>query len=161
MGYGQAIVVEAIATFLLVLTIMALAVDKRAPVGWAGLLIGLSVTCLVVVFGPQTGAAVNPARAFGPYATSALIGGEVPWSQFPAYVAGSLLGGLAAAVTYDLIARPRGADDAAEPAQGTQGDIEGRRVSEPDHARDEAGTAGDPASPRSGAGRDVRTDRSG
>ena len=160
-GYGQAILVEALATFLLVLTIMALAVDKRAPVGWAGLMIGLSVTCLVVVFGPQTGAAVNPARAFGPYAASALVGGDVPWDQFPAYVVGSLLGGLAAAVTYDLIARPRAARVADEPPQGTQGDIEGRRVSEHDDRAGGSGTAGDPASPRPPAGRDVRADRRG
>lgn len=126
-GYGRAILVEALATYLLVLTIMALAVDKRAPGGWAGLMIGLSVTCLVVVFGPLTGAAVNPARAFGPFAASALAGGDVPWSQWPAYIIGSLLGALAAAVSYDLVARPRDAERAAEPPQGAQGDIEGRR----------------------------------
>jgi glutathione-independent formaldehyde dehydrogenase len=43
-NYIQAIVAEAIATFLLVTAIMALAVDKRAPGGWAGLTIGLAVT---------------------------------------------------------------------------------------------------------------------
>jgi glycerol uptake facilitator protein len=42
-NYLQAIVAEAIGTFLLVTAIMALAVDKRAPGGWAGLMIGLSV----------------------------------------------------------------------------------------------------------------------
>ena len=68
-GYPQAILVEAIATYLLWLTIFALAVDTRAPVGWAGLMIGLSVTCLVLVFGPFAGAA--------------LTGGDVPWSQLP------------------------------------------------------------------------------
>ncbi len=41
-GYPQAILVEALATFLLMLTIFALAVDSRAPGGWAGLMIGLS-----------------------------------------------------------------------------------------------------------------------
>ena len=107
-GYPQAILAEALATYLLVLTIMALAVDRRAPVGWAGLMIGLSVTALVLVFGPLTGAAVNPARAFGPNAAATLFGGEVAWSQYPAYVIGSLLGALAAALSYDLIADSRG-----------------------------------------------------
>jgi glycerol uptake facilitator protein len=51
-GYSQAILVEVLATFLL-LTIFALAVDTRAPAGGAGLMIGLSVTCLVLVFGPR------------------------------------------------------------------------------------------------------------
>lgn len=138
-GYGRAVLVEAVGTYLLVLAIMALAVDQRAPAGWAGLMIGLSVTCLVVVFGPLTGAAVNPARAFGPFAASALAGGGAPWSQLPAYVAGSLVGGLAAAYSYDLIARPRDAEAAAgESAQGAQGDIEGRQVT--DRGREPAGT---------------------
>lgn len=126
-GYAQAIFVETIATYLLVLAIMGTAVDKRAPVGWAGLIIGLSVTSLVVVFGPLTGAAVNPARAFGPDASAALFGGSVAWSQLPAYVIGSVVGGVLAALSYDLIARPRDAES-AEPAQGTQGDIIGEAV---------------------------------
>jgi glycerol uptake facilitator protein len=125
-GYPRALLVEALATYLLVLTIMALAVDTRAPAGWAGLMIGLSVTCLVVVFGPLTGAAVNPARAFGPFAGAALAGGEAPWSQLGAYVVGSLVGGLAAAVSYDLVARPRDADE--PDVQGTQGEVVGRRT---------------------------------
>ena len=126
-GYPRAILIEALGTYLLMLTIMAMAVDKRAPGGGAGLIIGLSVTCLVVVLGPLTGAAVNPARAFGPLVTAALTGGEALWSQFPAYVVGSVLGALAAAFTYDLIARPRDAEAAAS-AQGTQGEVTGRRV---------------------------------
>ena len=125
-GYLQAVLAEALGTFLLMLTIMAVAVDRRAPAGWAGWLIGLSVTCLVLVFGPLTGAAVNPARAFGPNATAALLGGDVDWTQFPAYVVGSLLGALAAALLYDVLARPRSAEAGPEPdAQGTQGEVSG------------------------------------
>ena len=128
-SYPQAVLVEALATFLLVLTIFALSVDTRAPAGWAGLMIGLSVTCLVLVFGPLTGAAVNPARVFGPFVAAALFGGDVPWSQLPAYVVGSLLGGLAAALSYDAIARPRDAeDDADDEPQGTAGAVVGRRT---------------------------------
>lgn len=128
-GYGQAIAVEAVATFLLVLTIFALAVDRRAPVGWAGLMIGLSVTALVLVFGPLTGAAVNPARALGPNAAAALFGGDVDWSQYPAYVVGSLLGGLLAAFAYLGLARPDDVIPDDEPeVQGTQGDVVGSRV---------------------------------
>lgn len=127
-SYPRAILVEALGTYLLVLTVFALAVDRRAPNGWAGLMIGLSVTCLVLVFGPLTGAAVNPARAFGPFAGAALTGGDVPWSQLPAYVVGSLLGGLAAAFSYDLLARPRQHDPGSEPPQGTAGDVVGHRA---------------------------------
>ncbi len=127
-GYPQAILAEALGTFLLMLTIMALAVDRRAPAGLAGLLIGLSVTGLVLVVGPLTGAAVNPARAFGPHATASLFGGDVDWTQYPAYVVGSLLGALAAAFVYDFLARPRDAEPGAEPdAQGTQGEVTGHQ----------------------------------
>ena len=126
-GYGQAVLVEAVATFLLVVAIMGTAVDRRAPAGWAGLIIGLSVTCLIVVFGPLTGAAVNPARAFGPNATASIFGGSVDWAQFPAYVIGSIVGGVAAAFCYDLIARPRDAEDLDQSAQGTQGEVLGAR----------------------------------
>jgi glycerol uptake facilitator protein len=136
-GYPRAILVEALGTFLLMLTIMAMAVDTRAPAGWAGLMIGLSVTCAVVVLGPLTGAAINPARAFGPFAASALAAGDVPWSQLPAYVVGSLLGALIAAISYDVLARPRAvetvAEAGAEPPQGTQGDIVGRRGGDRPH----------------------------
>lgn len=125
--YPQAILVEAVATYLLVLAIMATAVDRRAPPGWAGLIIGLSVTCLVVVFGPLTGAGVNPARALGPNVAASLFGGSVAWSQFLAYVVGPLVGALVASLSYDLIARPRDAESDDEQAQGTQGDIVGSR----------------------------------
>jgi glycerol uptake facilitator protein len=159
-GYLRAILVEAMGTFLLMLAIMALAVDKRAAAGWAGLMIGLSVTCVVIVFGPVTGAAINPARAFGPFAASALVGGDVPWSQLWAYVLGSLLGALVAAISYDLLARPRAGEPGAEaePAQGAQGDIVGRRRS----GRGGAPAQRDAATPgrRQGKG-GVRTDRRG
>lgn len=128
-GYGQAILVEAVATYLLMLAIMGTAVDRRAPAGWAGLIIGLSVSCLVFVFGPLTGAAVNPARALGPNAAAGLFGGSVIWSQYPAYVVGSLLGALSAAFSYDVIARPRDAEEEQEePPQGTQGDVVGSQA---------------------------------
>ncbi|RZU34225.1 MIP/aquaporin family protein [Blastococcus saxobsidens] len=126
-GYGQAILAEALATFLLMLTIMALAVDRRAPGGWAGWLIGLSVTGLVLVFAPLTGAAVNPARALGPNAVAAIFGGDVAWTQFPAYVVGSLLGALAAAVLYEVLARPGAAEPEEPEVQGTQGEVTGSR----------------------------------
>jgi len=124
-NYLQAIVAEAIATFLLVTAIMALAVDKRAPGGWAGLMIGLAVTAAILVTGPLTGGSLNPARTFGPLVISTIGGGDSFWGDLPAYVIGPLLGGAVAAFAYDAVARPRAFE--LEPAQGTQGDIEGRR----------------------------------
>jgi glycerol uptake facilitator protein len=127
-SYVQAIVAEALGTFLLVTAIMALAVDRRAPGGWAGLMIGLAVAAAILLIGPLTGGSLNPARTFGPLVVAAVGGGDAFWGDLPAYVIGPVLGGILAAVAYDAVARPRELDE-LEPAQGTQGDIEGREAS--------------------------------
>jgi glycerol uptake facilitator protein len=125
-NYLQAIVAEAIGTFLLVTAIMALAVDKRAPGGWAGLMIGLSVAAAILVIGPLTGGSLNPARTFGPLVVATIGGGDTFWGDLPAYVVGPVIGGVVAAIAYDAVALPRAFDEVA-PAQGTQGEIEGQR----------------------------------
>jgi glycerol uptake facilitator protein len=66
-GYWQAILAEAIGTFLLMLTIMGVAVDERAPPGFAGLIIGLTVGGIITTTGNIAGSSLNPARTFGPY----------------------------------------------------------------------------------------------
>jgi glycerol uptake facilitator protein len=106
-SYSAGIAAEAIGTFLLVFTIMALAVDSRAPVGWAGLMIGLAVACAIVVVGPLTGGSLNPARTFGPHVAAELFDGSVAWSEFPLYWIGPLVGGAVAAVAYHLVAQPQ------------------------------------------------------
>jgi len=102
-GYGQAILVEAIATFVLVLVIMGVAVDKRAPPGFAGLIIGLTVAGMITMAGNISGASLNPARTFGPYIMDLLLGGSNLWGYFPIYIIGPVIGAIAAAVFYDRI----------------------------------------------------------
>jgi aquaporin Z len=87
----QAVVLEVIATFLLALVIIGSAVSRRAPQGMFPLLIGLTVTAEILAIGPLTGAAMNPARAFGPALAS------WHWDNQWVYWAGPLLGGLLAA----------------------------------------------------------------
>jgi glycerol uptake facilitator protein len=125
---AQAAVAEGLGTFLLTATIMALAVDRRAPGGFAGLIIGLAVACEIMVIGPISGGSVNPARTLGPYGATGVFGGAVPWSELWIYWVGPLVGGLIGAVAYDLIARPGRDAPTVEDEQGTQGEIEGRRV---------------------------------
>ncbi|MFA4825005.1 MAG: MIP/aquaporin family protein [Methanoregula sp.] len=100
-GYGQAILVEAIATFVLMLVIMGVAVDKRAPPGFAGLIIGLTVAGMITATGNIAGASLNPARTFGPYVMDFLLGGTNLWAFFPIYIIGPVIGAIAAAVFYD------------------------------------------------------------
>ena len=60
-------VLEAILTFFLVWVVFATAVDPRGAFkSIAGLAIGLTITLDILAGGPLTGAAMNPARAFGP-----------------------------------------------------------------------------------------------
>jgi glycerol uptake facilitator protein len=141
-SFIRGVVAETVGTFLLVLSIFALAVDRRAPAGWAGFVIGLAVLCAILLIAPVTGGSLNPARTLGPLVTTTLWGGDTSWGDYPVYIIGPILGGVLAGVMYDAIARPRDAEAAAAgPAQGTQGDITGRR--EP--ATAEAGRAGGPA----------------
>lgn len=131
---AQAIVAEALGTLLLVTAIMALAVDKRAPTGWAGFIIGLSVTAAILVVGPLTGGSFNPARTLGPLLTTALFGGDADWGHYIVYVVGPLAGGAVAAFGYDLIARPGDAEEGPDTdesegtagRQGTEGEVTGR-----------------------------------
>jgi glycerol uptake facilitator protein len=135
---GQALTAEALGTFLLLATIMALAVDSRAPAGFGGLIIGLAVACEIMVIGPISGGSVNPARTFGPYLATSIFGGSPPWGQIWLYCVGPLAGGSIAALVYDAIAQPQRAARSADERQGAAGEIEGRRVL----STQERGTAG-------------------
>jgi MIP family channel proteins len=95
------IVLEAIATFILVLVVFGTVVDRRAPATVYPLAIGLAVTVGVFAIGAFTGGALNPARAFGP----ALVGGE--WGGVAAWLIGPLLGGLLAWALHEYVISPR------------------------------------------------------
>ncbi|HEX4264853.1 MAG TPA: MIP/aquaporin family protein [Verrucomicrobiae bacterium] len=89
----QAITIEAVLTFFLVFVVYGSAVDARAPkIG--GLAIGLTVALDIMFGGPLTGAAMNPARTFGP----ALASGH--WNNHIVYWAGPLAGGALAGLIY-------------------------------------------------------------
>jgi glycerol uptake facilitator protein len=125
-GYWQGLLAEALGTFLLLFAVMALAVDSRAPLGWAGLMIGLAVAAAILLIGPLTGGAINPARATGPDLVLALFGASVAWSQLPLYWIAPLVGGAAAVLLYDVVAEPPAepepaAEQSYEPAHPTEG----------------------------------------
>lgn len=105
--YWQGIVAEALGTFVLLYAVMALAVDSRAPLGWAGLMIGLAVAAAILLIAPQTGGSLNPARTFGPYLAATVFGGDIPWSDLGVYVIGPVVGAIPAVLVYDFIAQTR------------------------------------------------------
>jgi aquaporin Z len=92
----QAIGIEAVLTFFLVSAVFGTCVNPDAPkVGGFG--VGLVLLFDILVGGNLTGAAVNPARAFGP----ALVSGE--WVGHAAYWVGPILGGIIAALLWEHV----------------------------------------------------------
>ena len=97
-GAGKGLVVEIILTFFLVWAVFATAVDPRGAFkSIAGLAIGLTITIDVFMGGPLTGAAMNPARAFGPE----LLGNF--WGEGWIYYLGPAIGALIAALGYEYL----------------------------------------------------------
>jgi glycerol uptake facilitator len=92
---------EGTGTFFLVFAVIGVAVNPNALRDWAGLVIGGTLGLIVMVFGPLTGASVNPARAFGP----ALVGHEFGGAGdfLFTYVAGPLVGALLACAAFAYI----------------------------------------------------------
>jgi glycerol uptake facilitator protein len=109
-SFTQAGVAEGLGTALLLFAIMALAVDQRAPAGWAGLIIGLVVAGEIMVIGPISNGSVNPARTFGPYSATSIAGGSTPWHEFWLYCVGPVVGAVVAAISYEFVARPEPPD---------------------------------------------------
>jgi MIP family channel proteins len=92
----HAMILEAVLTFILVFVFFATIVDLRGVSNrLAGFAVGLTVTIGTLFGYPFTGAAMNPARAFGP----ALAARH--WSNHGVYWVGPLFGGVLAGVIYD------------------------------------------------------------
>jgi glycerol uptake facilitator-like aquaporin len=101
-SFTQGVLIEAILTFFLAFAVMGTAIDSAAPKvgGWA---IGLTVMMGVLASGGITGAAMNPARAFGPALVSnAWLGQLVYWI-------GPILGAVAAMQVYERLLLKRDA----------------------------------------------------
>jgi glycerol uptake facilitator protein len=105
--FMQAALAEALGTGLLIFAILGI-VDSRSPGTLAGLVIGGAVVGIILIFGPITGASLNPARAFGPELVQAIAGGTTFWTQYlPVYLVSGFVGAAAAAFLYDFLANPR------------------------------------------------------
>jgi MIP family channel proteins len=65
-NWQQSFILEAILTFILMLVILGSGLDRRAPIGFAGIAIGLTVGLEAACMGSITGASMNPARSFAP-----------------------------------------------------------------------------------------------
>jgi MIP family channel proteins len=100
---------EALATGALAFLIFAIGDPKNnVPGGAAPALVGASVTCLVAVFGPVTGAGMNPARDLGPRLVATAAGWRGTAASAAIYTVGPVCGAIAGGGLYDaLSALPR------------------------------------------------------
>jgi aquaporin Z len=100
-GLGAAFLAEIILTMFLVLTVLG-STDIKAPVGFAGLAIGLVLTLIHLVGIPITNTSVNPARSIGP----ALFVGGWALQQLWLFIVAPLIGAGVAAAVYGAIRIP-------------------------------------------------------
>ena len=103
-GYGEhspggytllaSLVTEVVMTFMFLIVILG-ATHARAPVGFAGMTIGLALTLIHLISIPVTNTSVNPARSTGP---ALFVGGwalQQLWLFWVAPLVGGALGGVA------------------------------------------------------------------
>jgi glycerol uptake facilitator protein len=119
-NFFQAVAAEAFITFILVLAIMAVAVDPRAPKGWSGLVIGLALGTGILITAFATGGSANFARSLGPLVASLRYDvGSIPWGDLGVYALGPLIGGTAAAFIYESVTGLERVAPAPQPGAAT------------------------------------------
>jgi aquaporin Z len=96
-----AFLAEVILTMFLVLTVLG-STDIKAPVGFAGVAIGLVLTLIHLVGIPITNTSVNPARSIGP----ALFVGGWALQQLWLFIVAPLIGAAVAAGIYGVVRVP-------------------------------------------------------
>lgn len=94
---GQALLLEAVMTFFLMFVIYGVAVDHRSSKAVPGLLIGLTISMDIFLGGGATGAAMNPARAFGPALVSST------WDDHYIYWVAPIIGAAVAGVLWTYV----------------------------------------------------------
>jgi aquaporin Z len=131
-GYGDhspghynlisAFLAEVILTFFLMFTVLG-ATDIKAPVGFAGIPIGLVLVLIHLVGIPVTNTSVNPARSIGP---AVFVGG---WalSQLWLFIIAPTIGAIIAAVVYRVIGTSRPIISTQEAERALDSEVEERR----------------------------------
>jgi aquaporin Z len=102
---GAALITEVVMTFMFLMIILG-TTHKRAPVGFAGLAIGLALVLIHLISIPVTNTSVNPARSTGP---ALFVGGwaiEQLWLFWVAPILGAVLAGWVSRTVFDSADAP-------------------------------------------------------
>ncbi len=91
-------IAEMVLTFIFLMVVFG-ATSKKAPAGFAGIAIGLSLAMIHMVGIPVTGTSVNPARSLGP----ALVAGGTALAQLWMFILAPIIGALVAAVVWKFL----------------------------------------------------------
>ena len=112
-GYSLSagLVCEVVMTFMFLVVILG-TTHKRAPVGFAGLAIGLALTLIHLISIPVTNTSVNPARSTGP----ALFVGGWALAQLWMFWVAPLIGGAAGGLIYRWLSKESEAEVTGEPS---------------------------------------------
>jgi aquaporin Z len=99
-GYSltSAFIVEVVTTFIFLMVIFG-ATSNKAPAGFAGIAIGLSLAMIHMVTIPITGTSVNPARSLGP----AVVAGGTALAQLWLFLVAPVIGAVIAAVVWKYL----------------------------------------------------------
>jgi aquaporin Z len=104
-GLGSALVTEVVMTFMFLVVILG-AAHKRAPLGFAGVAIGLALTLIHLISIPVTNTSVNPARSTG---TALFVGGWAIgqlWLFWVAPIVGAVLAGWVSRAVFESKKEP-------------------------------------------------------
>ena len=97
-GWGSAILVEAVLTFFLAFVVYGTGIDPKGSFNAVGgLAIGLTISLDIMMGGPLTGAAMNPARWFGPAVVAQFF------DNWYVYWIGPFLGAIVAGLLYSRV----------------------------------------------------------
>ncbi|CAF2001819.1 unnamed protein product [Rotaria magnacalcarata] len=93
----QGILIEFIATFVLVTVILMVVLDTKSKTGLAPLLVGLTLAVNILAIGSYTGGSLNPARSLGP----AIFAHQ--WDDHFVYWIGPIVGAIVAGFLYRTV----------------------------------------------------------
>jgi aquaporin Z len=99
-GYSltSAFIAEVVTTFIFLMVIFG-ATSRKAPAGFAGIAIGLSLAMIHMVTIPVTGTSVNPARSLGP----AVVAGGTALAQLWLFLLAPVIGAVIAAIVWKYL----------------------------------------------------------